>query len=477
MLLSELAMATGLRYEGEDTDICSIEYDSRRVKKGSLFCCIVGAMFDGHSFAQSALDSGATALLVERKLPLPAPQIVVKNARKAMAEMAAAFYGYPQREMMMLGVTGTNGKTTTTYMVKAIAEQADKKVGVIGTIRNLIGNESIHTDRTTPESVDLFRILRMMADAHVDLVVMETSSHALEQFRVHGIKFDVGLFTNLTQDHLDYHKSFDNYLAAKKTLFLNSKKAVINVDDPYSGRMMEGLAIPIMTFGVRDRADISATDIDITTDGVRFDLHTPEGEVFLNLAIPGLFSVFNAMGAAGMALAGGMKLSAVKAGLESLTSVSGRLEPVKTNRDFSVFVDYAHTPDALENVLKTVQQFAKGRVICVFGCGGDRDRAKRPIMGEIAGRFSELAVITSDNPRTEDPMAIIETIEEGVKRSGTKYAVIENRKEAIRYALSVAQGDDVIMIAGKGHENYQEIKGTKYHFDDKEIVEELLSEL
>jgi UDP-N-acetylmuramoyl-L-alanyl-D-glutamate--2,6-diaminopimelate ligase len=466
MLLSELAMATGLRYEGEDTDICSIEYDSRRVKKGSLFCCIVGAMFDGHSFAQSALDSGATALLVERKLPLPAPQIVVKNARKAMAEMAAAFYGYPQREMMMLGVTGTNGKTTTTYMVKAI-----------GTIRNLIGNESIHTDRTTPESVDLFRILRMMADAHVDLVVMETSSHALEQFRVHGIKFDVGLFTNLTQDHLDYHKSFDNYLAAKKTLFLNSKKAVINVDDPYSGRMMEGLAIPIMTFGVRDRADISATDIDITTDGVRFDLHTPEGEVFLNLAIPGLFSVFNAMGAAGMALAGGMKLSAVKAGLESLTSVSGRLEPVKTNRDFSVFVDYAHTPDALENVLKTVQQFAKGRVICVFGCGGDRDRAKRPIMGEIAGRFSELAVITSDNPRTEDPMAIIETIEEGVKRSGTKYAVIENRKEAIRYALSVAQGDDVIMIAGKGHENYQEIKGTKYHFDDKEIVEELLAEL
>ncbi|HAX39955.1 MAG TPA: UDP-N-acetylmuramoyl-L-alanyl-D-glutamate--2,6-diaminopimelate ligase [Clostridiales bacterium] len=477
MLLSELAMATGLRYEGEDTDICSIEYDSRRVKKGSLFCCIVGAMFDGHSFAQSALDSGATALLVERKLPLPAPQIVVKNARKAMAEMAAAFYGYPQREMMMLGVTGTNGKTTTTYMVKAIAEQAGKKVGVIGTIRNLIGNESIHTDRTTPESVDLFRILRMMADAHVDLVVMETSSHALEQFRVHGIKFDVGLFTNLTQDHLDYHKSFDNYLAAKKTLFLNSKKAVINVDDPYSGRMMEGLAIPIMTFGVRDRADISATDIDITTDGVRFDLHTPEGEVFLNLAIPGLFSVFNAMGAAGMALAGGMKLSAVKAGLESLTSVSGRLEPVKTNRDFSVFVDYAHTPDALENVLKTVQQFAKGRVICVFGCGGDRDRAKRPIMGEIAGRFSELAVITSDNPRTEDPMAIIETIEEGVKRSGTKYAVIENRKEAIRYALSVAQGDDVIMIAGKGHENYQEIKGTKYHFDDKEIVEELLAEL
>ena len=308
-------------------------------------------------------------------------------------------------------------------------------------------------------------------------VIMEVSSHALDQCRVYKLNFEVAMFTNLTQDHLDYHKSFDNYLAAKKILFLNSKKAVVNVDDPYSARIMEGLTIPILTFGVRDRADISATDIDITTDGVRFDLHTPEGEVLMNLPIPGLFSVFNAMGAAGMALAVGMKLSAIKAGLESLTSVSGRLEPVKTNRGFSVFVDYAHTPDALENVLKTVQQFAKGRVICVFGCGGDRDRAKRPIMGEIAGRFSEFAVITSDNPRTEDPMTIIDSIEEGMKRSGTKYTVIENRKEAIRYALASAQNDDVIMIAGKGHENYQEINGTKYHFDDKEIVEELLGEL
>lgn len=477
MLLSELAMATGLRYEGADTDIQSIEYDSRKVKPGSMFCCIVGALFDGHTFAEGAVGSGASALLVERELPIDVPQIVVKNARKAMAEMAAAFYGYPQREMMMLGVTGTNGKTTTTYMVKAIAEQAGRKVGVIGTIRNMIGTESIHTERTTPESVDLFRILRMMADAHVDLVVMEVSSHALEQFRVHGIKFDVGLFTNLTQDHLDYHKSFDNYLQAKKILFLNSKKAVVNVDDPYSGRIMEGLTIPILTFGVRDRADISATDIDITTDGVQFDLHTPEGDVLMHLAIPGLFSVFNAMGAVGMAQSVGIRLGAIKEGLESLRSVSGRLEPVKTNRGFSVFVDYAHTPDALENVLKTVRGFSKGRVICVFGCGGDRDRAKRPIMGEIAGRFSEFAVITSDNPRTEDPMTIIDSIEEGMKRSGTNYTIIESRKEAIRYALSMAKKDDVIMIAGKGHENYQEINGTKYHFDDKEIVEELLVEL
>ncbi len=477
MLLSKLATAVGATFSGEDVEIASIEYDSRRVKKGSLFCCIVGQLFDGHTFAKNAVADGAAALLVERELPLDVPQLLVKNARKGMAEMAAAFYDYPNKQMRMLGVTGTNGKTTTTYMVKAIAEQTGIKVGIIGTIRNMIGQESLHTDRTTPESVDLFKLLRTMADAGVELVVMEVSSHALEQHRVHGIHFDVGLFTNLTQDHLDYHKSFDNYLNAKKILFYNSGRAVVNVDDPYASRIMDGLKIPITTFGVRDRADISATDIDIATDGVQFDLHTPEGDVRMRLQTPGLFSVFNAMGAAGMALAIGVKVGDIKAGLERLTSVSGRLESVRTNRPFSVFVDYAHTPEALENVLRTVREFAKGRVICVFGCGGDRDRAKRPIMGEIAGRFSEFAVITSDNPRTEDPMAIIETIEEGMKKSGTKYTIIENRKEAIRYALSVAGQDDVIMIAGKGHENYQEINGTKYHFDDKEIVMELLNSM
>ncbi len=478
MLLSELAMATGQRYTGENLDICAIEYDSRKVEKGSIFCCIVGMLFDGHDFAEKAVEKGASALLVERELPLPVPQIVVKNARKAMAEMAAAFYGYPQREMTMLGVTGTNGKTTTTYMVKAIAEQAGRKVGIIGTIRNMIGGESLHADRTTPESVDLFRLLRTMADARVDLVVMEVSSHSLEQFRVHGIKFDVALFTNLTQDHLDYHKTFENYLAAKKILFLNSKKAVVNVDDPYADRIMEGLTIPILTFGVRDRADISASDIDITTAGVQFDLHTPAGDVLMRLPIPGLFSVFNAMGAVGMAQSIGIRLLHIKEGLESMTSVSGRLEAVRTGElPFSVFVDYAHTPDALENVLKTVRQFSRGRVLCVFGCGGDRDRAKRPIMGEIAGRFSDFAVITSDNPRTEAPMAIIDTIEEGMKKTGTSYVVIESRKDAILYALKKAQPLDVILVAGKGHENYQEINGTKYHFDDKEIVEELLAEL
>ncbi|MBQ2770894.1 MAG: UDP-N-acetylmuramoyl-L-alanyl-D-glutamate--2,6-diaminopimelate ligase [Clostridia bacterium] len=477
MRLSELAMATGLRYTGLDVEITSIEYDSRKVKPGSMFCCIVGLLFDGHSFAESAVKSGAAALLVERELPLDVPQILVKNARKAMAEMAAAFYGYPQREMMMLGVTGTNGKTTTTYMVKSIAEKAGKKVGLIGTIRNMIGDESLQTDRTTPESTDLFRILRKMADARCDLVIMEVSSHSLAQYRVHGIRFDVALFTNLSQDHLDYHKTFENYLQSKRILFQNAKRAVVNVDDPYGDRMMEGLSIPIMTFGIRGRADILASDIDMTTEGVSFDLHTPAGEVLLNMPTPGLFSVFNAMGAVGVAQSIGIRLPVIKEGLEGLMSVSGRLEAVPTGKGFAAYVDYAHTPDALENVLKAVRQFAKGRVICVFGCGGDRDRAKRAIMGEVAGRFSDFAVITSDNPRNEDPMAIIEAAEEGMKKTGTRYLVEENRKAAIRKALELAKPQDVVLIAGKGHETYQEINGTKYHFDDRETLQELIREL
>lgn len=479
MLLSELCGLAGLTFAGSDTEISSIEYDSRRVCPGSLFCCIVGLTADGHKFAPQAVEKGAAALVVEHYLDdIELPQIVAESSRKAMALLAAAFYHYPHYEMMMLGVTGTNGKTTTTYMLKAIAEHAGKKVGIIGTIRNMIGARSLPTERTTPESVDLFRILREMADEHVDVVIMEVSSHALEQGRVHGILFDAAAFTNLTQDHLDYHKTFDNYLAAKKILFKNTKKAVINMDDPYAEKIAEGLDIPMLTFGIRDRADINATNIDITANGVVFDLHTPQGGCRMDLPIPGLFSVFNAMGTVGLALCAGFGLNTIKEGLENMTSVSGRLEPVKIGRPvpFSCFVDYAHTPDALENVLKTIREFAKHRVICVFGCGGNRDRAKRPIMGEVAGRFSEIAIVTSDNPRSEQPMDIIDAIEEGIKRSGTPYTVIENRKEAIEYALSIAEKDDVVLVAGKGHENYQEINGVKYHFDDREIVEEILKE-
>ena len=421
------------------------------------------------------MDAGAAALVVERKLDIDVPQILVEDTRIAMAEMAAAYYGYPSREMQMIGVTGTNGKTSTTYMLKAIAERMGKKVGLIGTIRNMIGDIIIDTERTTPESVDLQRILRQMKDEKVDVVIMEVSSHSLDQKRVHGIEYDVGEFTNLTQDHLDYHKTFENYFNAKKLLFKQSRMAVINKDDPYANRMMEGLDIPVMTFGIREKADVTASEIDITTRGVQFDFNYKNITSRFNVPIPGLFSVFNAIGAATVALSLGWNLDSIKYGLEHMMSVSGRLEPLPTGKnEFTVLLDYAHTPDALENVLKTVKGFATGRIVTLFGCGGDRDHAKRPIMGEIAGRFSDFAIVTSDNPRTENPMDIINSIVEGVKKSGCEYVVIENRREAIEYALKNARKNDVIILAGKGHENYQEINGGKHHFDEKEIVAEIL---
>ena len=475
MLLSELARPTRHELIGSDTEVRELVYNSRKVKHGDVFCCIVGTFADGHKYAQQAVDAGAAALVVERKLDIDVPQILVEDTRIAMAEMAAAYYGYPSREMQMIGVTGTNGKTSTTYMLKAIAERMGKKVGLIGTIRNMIGDIIIDTERTTPESVDLQRILRQMKDEKVDVVIMEVSSHSLDQKRVHGIEYDVGEFTNLTQDHLDYHKTFENYFNAKKLLFRQSRMAVINKDDPYADRMMEGLDIPIMTFGIREKADVTASEIDITTKGVQFDFNYKNITSRLNVPIPGLFSVFNAIGAATVALSLGWNFDSIKYGLEHMMSVSGRLEPLPTGKnEFTVLLDYAHTPDAPENVLKTVKGFAAGRIVTLFGCGGDRDHAKRPIMGEIAGRFSDFAIVTSDNPRTENPMDIINSIVEGIKKSGCEYVVIENRREAIEYALKNARKNDVIILAGKGHENYQEINGGKHHFDEKEIVAEIL---
>ena len=475
MKLSLIARELGIAFSEEDAEISSITYDSRKVESGSLFCCLVGLVSDGHTFAGQAVDKGAAALIVEHRLPYNIPQLVVEDSRKAMALAAACFYGHPEKEMLMLGVTGTNGKTSTTYMVKSIAEQAGKKVGLIGTIQNMIGDEVIETGRTTPESADLFALLRQMADEKVDLVIMEVSSHALVQDRVYGIQYQVALFTNLTQDHLDYHKTFDNYLSAKKLLFSQCDIAVINHDDPHAEKIMEGLECPIYTTGIHTPASYNASEIDIQTSGVRFLLPTPKGESLIRLHISGLFAIYNAMGAAAMMQQAGFSLEQIVSGLEALKGVAGRLQAVNTNgKPFSVYVDYAHTPDALENVLTTVRAFAKARVLSLFGCGGDRDRAKRPLMGEIGGRHSDYVIITSDNPRSEEPESIVKAIEEGVKKSGAPYTVIVNRREAIAYALSILEENDILVIAGKGHENYQEINGVKHHFDDKEIVEELL---
>ena len=475
MLLSCLAKPTAHTLIGEDVEVKELKYNSRKVEKGDVFCCVVGTLADGHKYAPQAVEAGAAALVVERKLDIDIPQILVENTRIAMAEMAAAYYGNPADEMVMVGITGTNGKTSTSYMLKAIAERMGKKVGLIGTIRNMIGDIIIDTERTTPESVDLQRILRQMKDENVDVVIMEVSSHSLDQKRVHGITYDVGCFTNLTQDHLDYHKTFQNYFAAKKLLFAQCKKAVINLDDSYAADMVAGMNLPVLTVGVREKADVTASEIDITTRGVQFDFNYRNVTSRFNVPIPGLFSVFNAMSAAGIALALGWTLDSIKYGLEHMVGVSGRLEPLPTGKnEFTVLLDYAHTPDALENLLKTVRGFATGRVVTLFGCGGDRDQAKRPIMGEIAGRFSDFAIVTSDNPRSEDPMQIIASVDDGVKKSGCEYIVIENRRDAIEYALKNARKNDVIILAGKGHENYQEINGGKHHFDEKEIVAEIL---
>ena len=475
MLLSCLAKATPHTLIGEDVEVKELRYNSRKVEKGDVFCCVVGTFADGHKYAAQAVEAGAAALVVERQLDIDIPQVLVENTRIAMAEMAAAYYGNPADEMVMVGITGTNGKTSTSYMLKSIAERMGKKVGLIGTIRNMIGDIIIDTERTTPESVDLQRILRQMKDEKVDVVIMEVSSHSLDQKRVHGISYDIGCFTNLTQDHLDYHKTFENYFAAKKLLFAQCKKAVINLDDSYAADMVAGVDIPVMSVGIREQADVTASEIDITTRGVQFDFNYRTVTSRFNVPIPGLFSVFNAMSAAGIALSLGWTLDSIKYGLEHMVSVSGRLEPLPTGKnEFTVLLDYAHTPDALENLLKTVRGFASGRVVTLFGCGGDRDHAKRPIMGEIAGRFSDFAIVTSDNPRSENPMDIIASVEEGVKKSGCEYIVIENRREAIEYALKNANRNDVIILAGKGHENYQEINGGKHPFDEKEIVAEIL---
>lgn len=479
MRLSELFQAADLQILGEDVDIQRIEFDSRQVRAGDIFVCVVGTFDDGHRFAENAVKQGASALLVERELPFDIPQVIAPNSRIAMAEAAARFYDYPAKKMTMVGVTGTNGKTTTTYMIKSIAEEAGHKVGLIGTITNLIGNEVLPAEHTTPESPDLHLLLAKMVEEGVDFCVMEVSSHSLDQHRVYGIEFDLAVFTNLTQDHLDYHKTFEAYRDAKKILFSQCKMAVYNADDVNASYMVEGLPCEAMSTGIRENADIWAKEIEVTSQGVKFDMQLPGKDLMhIRLHIPGLFSVYNALSASAACFMLGIRAIDIKRGLERLLSVSGRIEPISVGeRDYTILLDYAHTPDALQNVLKTIRGFADGRLVTLFGCGGNRDHAKRPIMGEVVGRYSDFCIITSDNPRNENPMDIIRQVEEGVKKTACEYIVIENRRDAIRYALAQGQPGDVILLAGKGHETYQDIAGVKSHFDEKEIVRDLLREL
>lgn len=462
----------------QNTMIKGLCYDSRQIKDGDLFFCISGFQSDGHQYAEDAVKKGAVALMVTRKLPLDVPQIMVKDDRYAMARISSTYYGKPAENLKTVGITGTNGKTSTTYMIKSIAEKKGEKVGLIGTIVNMIGDKVLETERTTPEAPDLQKLIRQMADEGCTVLVMEVSSHSLDLKRVEGIHYDVGVFTNLTQDHLDYHKTLDNYRDAKKILFYNSKNAVINTDDSSGDYMMEGISAKVFSYGIREKAKLSASEIEITPAGASFDMDIIGQKTHIDLKIPGLFSVYNALSAAGACTALGIAPQYIKEGLEALPSVSGRFEVLDTgNRGYTVILDYAHTPDSLQNTLQTVNEFVRGRIVTVFGCGGDRDKGKRPIMGEIAGRLSDFTIITSDNPRTEVPKDIIIQIEDGMKKTNADYICIENRRDAIRYALENARKDDIIVLAGKGHETYQEINKVKYPFDEKVVVREILEAL
>ncbi len=476
MRLKAIISGIECEYRGTDKEISHVAYDSRNVKPGTLFFCVKGFTVDGHDFAAQAVNSGAVALVVTHQLNLNVAQIIVKDTREAMALMSAAFYGHPAKKMRMVGITGTNGKTSTTYLIKSIFENEGYKVGLIGTIVNMIGDEKIHTERTTPESCDLQEILANMQNEGCGAVVMEVSSHSLELKRVFGIEFEGAIFTNLTQDHLDFHGNFENYAAAKRILFGMSKVSAINADDSYGKYMVEGAKGKTVKFSVGNGGDYCANDISLTPEASRFVLATKDFKTPIYINIPGLFSVYNALGSAALCLEMGIDLFSVKNGLEKVECVAGRFERLPTHGEtMSIILDYAHTPDSLESTLKTVRGFAQGRVVCVFGCGGNRDNKKRAIMGKIAGELADFSIVTSDNPRFEEPMDIIREIEEGMQDYKEKYIVIENRYEAIKYAIENYLPSDVILLAGKGHEDYQEIKGVKHPFDEKVICEEIFN--
>ena len=461
-----------------DIEIDNIAYDSRKVRNGSLFVCIEGFKVDGHDYIPAAVDNGAKVLLVQKEVEVPSHVTVVRvdNTRFALAHAADVYYTHTSGKFKLVGVTGTKGKTTTTYMIKSILEVATQKVGLIGTIVNSIGNEILPAERTTPESYDLQALFSEMVENKADSVIMEVSSHALELHRVSCSEYDIGVFTNLSQDHLDFHETFENYLNAKMKLFKMCKKGLVNIDNKYGEKVVKSVECELFTFGIDKDADIKAIDIVKHANSVEFKAVTPWGDGDIKVNIPGRFSVYNALAAIGVCLLMGIPFDTIKQGLESV-SVPGRAEVVSTGKDFNIIIDYAHSPDSLENILTTVKGYAPGRVVCLFGCGGDRDRTKRPIMGEISGKIADFTIITSDNPRTEDPMAILRNIEEGIERTSAEYITILDRREAIKYSIVNAKPNDIIVLAGKGHETYQIFKDKTIHFDEREVVQEILENL
>ncbi len=461
-----------------ETEISCVTYDSRRVTPGSLFVAITGFATDGNLYIPMALEKGAVAVVTAYGQQENIPYVQVASDRLALAQIGANYYGHPGKAMKLIGITGTNGKTSSTLLLKHVLEKTrGAVVGLMGTMDNWIGARQIPTERTTPESLDLQALLAQMRDGGCQYAIMEVSSHAIALDRVGGLHYTVGAFTNLTEDHLDFHKTMEHYCDTKAELFARCDAAVANMDDPWAGRMCERAACPLLGTSVKGRADLWAKDVELLSDGVRFTAVHGTEEVSVWVGIPGSFTVYNVLTVLGCALSLGIGLKEAAEALKSAQGVKGRVEVVPTpGKPYTVLIDYAHTPDGLENVLTSVKGFCKGRLIAVFGCGGDRDPRKRPIMGKIGTDIADIAIITSDNPRTEDPAAIIRDICAGVSGDQKNYKVIENRPQAIHYAMDIAKIHDIIVLAGKGHETYQEICGVKHHLDEREVVAAYLEE-
>ncbi len=475
MKLSQILNGIEVLNNFNDIEISNVTQDSRMVKDGSLFVCIKGNTFDGHSVAGEMLAKGAPAVVCEKDLGIE-NQVIVKNTRAVFSRICANYYGNPADKLKLIGLTGTNGKTTTTFLIKQILENMGKKVGLIGTVQNMVGDEIYPAKYTTPDPYELQKLFRLMVDAGCEYCVMEVSSQALVQGRVNGLHFYIGAFTNLTQDHLDYHKTFENYFNAKRILFENCDVAVTNADDKNGLKIVENLPVKVYTYAVNtNNADYVAKNVRFLSNGVEYELVCDYiGRV--HCSIPGRFSVYNSLCAASIALSMGINFADVVKSVPLCDGVKGRIEVVPCNRDFTIIIDYAHSPDGLENIITSLKEIAKGRVVTLFGCGGDRDKTKRPLMGEIASRLSDFCIVTSDNPRSENPSEIIKDILAGMQNCSTPYKVVENRKEAIRFAIENAKKDDIILLAGKGHETYQILPTGTIHFDEREVVAEILGE-
>ena len=455
-----------------ELDIASVAYDSRKVERGGLFVAISGFASDGNRFIPMAMEKGAAVIVTAKKPELDVPYVQVPSDRLALALIGCNFYSHPARSMTMIGVTGTNGKTSVTLLLKQVIEKVlGAKVGLIGTMENRIGDLVIPTERTTPESFELQGLFAQMRDAGCKYVVMEVSSHAIALERIGGVRFDVAAFTNLTEDHLDFHKTMENYCDTKAELFNRCDKAVLNCDDSWFERISQNVKCDMLTTSVKGSGSLNARDLLLRADGIAFTAEMGTEHASVSLQIPGRFTVYNAITVLGIASQLGISLQTAASALATAEGVRGRVEVVPTpGKPYTVLLDYAHTPDGLENVLTSVRDFCKGNLIVVFGCGGDRDPIKRPIMGHIGVSLADFAVITSDNPRNEDPMTIISDILKGVKNTDGEYIVIENRRKAIQYAMDKAGKNDIIILAGKGHETYQEIRGVKHHLDEREEV-------